>query len=320
MYRQLTAPMLSLLLFGLVAASGLLNRLDDAGLDLLFRLRGPRPPDQRIMLIGIDEASLRQLGAWPFPRRLHGQLLARLRSASAVGFDFLFPEPSADDALFSRAMAQGPPVVLALAHERDGRLAGPSASLRGFAAVGHIETLLSGDGIVRRVDLTNGPGAPPLALALLRAAGLDVPLPDDADAAIINYHGPEESFLWLSYADVLAGKYGDGLFKDRLVLVGARAMGLGDTHVTSFTRQFPTPGAEIQANIAANLLCRDFIHPVPAFLWIGIGLISLSALLVWPRCEERFNLLFNIGLAVLVVAAAAALFHRACLTAYLGVL
>ena len=50
-------------------------------------------------------------------------------------------------------------------------------------------------------------------------------------------------------------------FRDRLVLVGARAVGLGDTHVTSFTRRHPTPGVEIQATILANALERSSIRP-----------------------------------------------------------
>ncbi|MGD9947485.1 MAG: CHASE2 domain-containing protein [Desulfobulbus sp.] len=319
-YRRLTVPLFSLILFGLLAAGGLLARLDQTGLDLLFRLRGPQPPDQRIVLIGVDEISLLQLGAWPFPRRLHGQLLNRLRLARAIGFDFLFPEPSRDDALFSQAMTQGPPVILPLAHERDGRLAKPNPDLHGFAATGHIETLLAGDGLVRRVNLTNAPGAPPFALALLAAARMTVMLPIKANAAIINYYGPEESFLWLSYAEVLAGKYPEDFFKSRLVLIGARAIGLGDSHVTPFTRERPTAGMEIQATIIANLLDHQFIRPCPLFLWAGIVLVSLMTLLVWPCCGERFNLLCNLGLSLGAVTVAIILFHWALLASFLSVL
>ena len=106
MSKRLAAPVLALLLLGLFQLGGLRPGLSNDGLDLLFRLRGPQPPDQRIVLIGIDEPSLRRLGAWPFARRLHAQLLDRLRQAKAVGFDLLFPEPSADDSLFNQALAQ----------------------------------------------------------------------------------------------------------------------------------------------------------------------------------------------------------------------
>ncbi|MDD2463161.1 MAG: CHASE2 domain-containing protein [Desulfobulbus sp.] len=319
MYRQLSVLLSSLLLFALLAAGGVLTRLDQMGLDLLFRLRGPQPPDQRIVLIGVDEASLQRLGPWPFPRRLHTQLLSQLHQARAIGFDFLFAEPSTDDGLFSQAMSQSPPVVLALAHGYDGRLATPSAELHGFTATGHIETLLGGDGVVRRVNLSHTQTTPPFALALLSAAHLPMHLPLDTDAAMINYYGPEENFLWLSYADVLAGKYRQEFFKDRLVLIGANAIGLGDIHVTPFTRERPTAGVEIQATIIANLLNQQWISPYPLFLWVCMVLLSLLILLVWPRYGERFNLLCTLGLGWTAIAIAFFLFRHALLGAYLQV-
>jgi len=320
--QRLTAPvlalLLALLLVGLLHAGGLLGGLGNDGLDLLFRLRGPRPPDQRIVIVGVDEQSLAQLGAWPLPRRLHGELLHRLRLANAVGFDFLFPESTADDELFSRALGHGPPTVLTLARERDGRIARPAGSLSGYAGLGHIETQLGGDGIVRRVDLGNladdaPPLAPPFALALLRAAHLDLPSKDEdakADRRIINFYGPEESFLFLSYAAVLTGRYPPEFFQDRLVLVGARAVGLGDAHITSFTRELPTPGVEIQATILSNLIAQSFIRPLPLAPWLAIGLLCLIAAAVWPNCGERLNLLVNLGIAATALTCAILLFRR----------
>jgi len=316
--NRLTAPALALLLVGLLHAGGLLAGLGNDGLDLLFRLRGPRPPEQRIVIVGVDEQSLARLGAWPLPRRFHGELLDRLRLAKAVGFDFLFPEPTADDELFSRALGQGPPTILALARERDGRIARPAAALSGYAGLGHIETQLAGDGIVRRVDLGNLAGdsavadAPPFALAMLRAARVDAP--GGADNAptgrrIINYYGPEESFLFLSYASILAGRYPPEFFQDRFVLVGARAVGLGDAHITSFTRELPTPGVEIQATILNNLIAQSFIRPLPLAPWLAISLLCLIGAIVWPNCGERINLLVNLGLAAATLTCAALLFR-----------
>lgn len=309
-YRQLTVLLLGLSLFALLAMGGGLGNLEQIGLDLLFRLRGPQPPNQQIVLIGVDETSLQQLGAWPFPRRLHGRLLSNLKLARAVGFDILFPEPTGDDALFSRAMAAGPPVILPVARELDGHRADPSPTLQGFAATGHIETLLAGDGVVRRVNLAPFAATPPFSLALLHAAGLSTLPPGHAGPPIINYYGPEESFLWLSYADVLAGKYSQDFFKDRIVLIGARAIGLGDNHVTPFTLERPTAGVEIQATVLANLLEGRFIRPCPLFAYCGLFLVSLMALMVWPRCGERFNLVGSLALGLVTVMLAVVLFHR----------
>ena len=137
MPQRLLAPGLGLLLLVLLEYSGLGTVLANNGLDLLFQLRGPRQPVQRLVLIGIDEPSLQHHGAWPFPRTLHAQLLDRLREARAVGFDFLFPEPAAGDDQLSRAMAAGPPVVLTVARAYDGQLLPPAATLSGQAGAGH---------------------------------------------------------------------------------------------------------------------------------------------------------------------------------------
>ncbi|MGH7340775.1 MAG: CHASE2 domain-containing protein, partial [Candidatus Rokuibacteriota bacterium] len=49
------------------------------GFDRLFDLRGERPPTAPIVIVSIDEASFQELDAqWPFPRKLHGQLIERI--------------------------------------------------------------------------------------------------------------------------------------------------------------------------------------------------------------------------------------------------
>ncbi len=310
MIKRLTAPVAGLLLIGLLHLCGLLAGLGNDGLDLLFRLRGPRPPDQRIVLIEVDEPSLQQLGAWPFPRRLHADLLAHLRQATAVGFDILFPEPTDDDALLSRALESGPPVTMAITHERDGRLLRPAGSIAGYKGVGHIETILAGDGLVRRVDLGNDPSLPAFSLALLEAAAVSIPDLAIPSRLFINYYGPEETFLFLSYAEVLSGRYPPDFFKDRLVLIGAQAVGIGDAHITSFTLERSTPGVEIQATVINNLLDHSFIRPLPQLSVFLFALICLVAVTAWPTCGERVNLLINTTLLLAVFAGAWLLFQQ----------
>ncbi len=309
--RRLAAPALALLLLVLLAQGGLRTTLLNQSMDALFRLRGPLPPDQRIVIVGVDELSLGEYGQWPFARRLHADLLARLDGAAAVAFDFLFPEPSPDDARLSAALAKGPPVVLAVAPDGRGGLLKPDAGISGYAGIGHVETMLSGDGIVRRVALTPEEKVPAFAVALARAAGVALsPKTADPDPQTINFYGPESTFLTLSYRDVLAGRYPARVFAGRYVLVGAQALGLGDSHVTAFTRKTPTPGIEIQATILANLLRANFIRTVNWLPPLLIALFCLLPLFVWPRGGEGRNLLLNLLLAVVVAAAALTLFYR----------
>ncbi len=119
------AVLLPVLLSG-AAAFGLsrlpvLESVEHVAWDGLVRLRAelqPRNPSDALALIGIDEASLRDFGRWPWPRRLHGDflLLAGLRRPSVTAWDLLFTEPSAeaeDDAHLARGVAgAGGTVVL----------------------------------------------------------------------------------------------------------------------------------------------------------------------------------------------------------------
>ncbi len=309
--RRLAAPALAFLLLMFLLQSGARSILVNQGMDLLFRLRGPLPPDQRIVIVGVDEASLRQYGQWPFARKLHADLLSHLHGARAVAFDFLFPEPAADDAAFSAALAQGPPTVLAVAADGGRGLLKPSPSISGYHGIGHIETMLSGDGIVRQVLLGESLGAPAFAVSLARAAGESGILEDlETQPRTINFYGPELTFLTLSYRDVLAGHYPPEVFKGRYVLVGAQALGLGDSHVTAFTRLSPTPGIEIQANILANLLNGGFIRPLAWLPFILIAFFTVLPLVTWPLMGEGRNVLLNLVLVAAVASSAYLLFQR----------
>jgi adenylate cyclase len=62
----------------------------------LFQLLRPRVQTARPVLIAdIDEASLKVIGQWPWPRTIVADLITRLRAlgAVAIGFDIVFAEP-----------------------------------------------------------------------------------------------------------------------------------------------------------------------------------------------------------------------------------
>src|ERR1700751_1372680 len=65
-----------------------------------------RPSPDDIVIVAIDNASLQAIGRWPWPRRIHAELLNRLPDAHprAIGYDVLFVEPTADDAALAEAV------------------------------------------------------------------------------------------------------------------------------------------------------------------------------------------------------------------------
>ena len=62
----------------------------------IFQILKPRDATQRpVVIVDIDEESLRKLGQWPWPRTRVAELITRLTEAGAlvIGFDVVFSEP-----------------------------------------------------------------------------------------------------------------------------------------------------------------------------------------------------------------------------------
>lgn len=82
--------------------------------------------------------------------------------------------------------------------------------------------------------------------------------PDDLSRLLVNYHGPSRTYPYVSFADVTGKKFPAGMFKDKIVLVGASATGIGDLRATPFG-SLDYPGVEIHANVIDNILNQQFL-------------------------------------------------------------
>lgn len=276
----------------LLMQTSFFSRQSEQFLELLFFLRGERETSQNIIIIGIDEDSISTLGPWPFPRENHARLFDRLREAKVVGFDLIFTADSGNIELFTR---EGVPAVMAVASSYEGKLLAPDVSANPWIELGHVETELGTDGIVRRVRLMKD-GLPSLALAMKGGGRLEADRTE-----LINFYGPEFTFLYLSYSDVLAGAFPPDFFKGRYVLVGARALGLGDVHMIPFSRKHPIPGVEIQATILNNLLDSTFLRVPPATLRYLFSFLLLAlCVFLFPRFSVGKNLLVSGAILVLL--------------------
>jgi adenylate cyclase len=74
--------------------------LENRFLDAFIRMQSVnRRPDPDIVIVDIDNASLTRMntevGSWPWPRAVHGELLAGIaaQNPQAIAFDILFSEP-----------------------------------------------------------------------------------------------------------------------------------------------------------------------------------------------------------------------------------
>ncbi|WP_026103918.1 CHASE2 domain-containing protein [Anabaena sp. PCC 7108] len=68
---------------------GLFQMIDWTALDQFFQLRSPEPPDSRIVVVTIDEATIREVGQWPIPDAVLAKMLDKIRQQKplAIGLD-----------------------------------------------------------------------------------------------------------------------------------------------------------------------------------------------------------------------------------------
>src|SRR5271157_1974203 len=82
--------------------------------------------------------------------------------------------------------------------------------------------------------------------------------PDWLGRIIVNYRGPASTYPYHSIADVVHRKFTPGSFKDKIVLVGASATGIGDLRTPPYGG-ISYPGLEVHANVIDNMLNNDFL-------------------------------------------------------------
>lgn len=79
----------------LLNATFLFDFLERKSIDLRFVLRGVTRPSGNVAVCLVEEESIRQLGRWPWSRRVIADLLLALKEygVRAIGFDVLFIDP-----------------------------------------------------------------------------------------------------------------------------------------------------------------------------------------------------------------------------------
>jgi adenylate cyclase len=310
---------------------------DEALRDRILQARQITLPEPRVLVVDIDEASMAELGPWPWPRSRLADLVDILLTryaAKGVALDILLPTPAdADGDMRLRLLAEHGPVVLAQAFDyvearplalREGTLAGAvgrhgdgglpatgyianHAGLNGARHVGNIGFLQDPDGALRRVPLLTryqGASYPALGLALLDCCGGGAA----ADNASFGFGGDavmrvDFSRDWKAYtvvgaADILAERIVPASAEGRLVLIGSSSLGLGDRVTTPLARN--RPGLGVQAAVLSTLLDRrqgTAPAPWPGRLLACAFTAALTLLALWSF--PRLSAIASVGLLAL---------------------
>src|SRR6185369_2878505 len=117
-----------------------LERVEEQAADLLMRMRGPAPADQRVVICDLDAASIDRYGRIPWPRSRMAKLIDRLSAdgAKVIALDMIFSEPTSptEDRALADAIARSGRVVLGYFFRRR-----PPEAMPVFASEAHPENI-----------------------------------------------------------------------------------------------------------------------------------------------------------------------------------
>ncbi|MEW6664690.1 MAG: serine/threonine-protein kinase [Thermodesulfobacteriota bacterium] len=139
---------------------------------------------------------------------------------------------------------------------------------------------------------------------------LRVPVIDSQMRTLINwYQAPGLSFRHTPFSKVYKNEIQGGVFKDKIVIIGPVAPGIGDRFVTPISGQLP--GVEVVAASVANILQqRFFSRPgwLPMLEWGVLVLFGLFVALALPRLKAGVGALSTLVLFLAYGATGTVLF------------
>ena len=290
--------------------------------DARFHVRGERAAPSDLIVVKIDDVTFDDLRLrWPFRRTVHADAVTRIAAdgPKVIGYDVQFSEPSErveDDLALAEAIDAADRKVVLGTSEVSGRGA---------------TNLLGGDDVLREIGARPANGnIPPDPGGVLRRMPYEVdklktlavvtaevatgrPVDRsafDGGSAWIDFAGGPGTVSSVSFSNVVRGRTPRGLFRDKVVVIGASAPSLHDVHPTSTTRDEVMAGAEIQAN-AIDTVRRGFpLKSVPGALDVVlIVLLGMAAPLASLRLSAVRTTLLTVALGLAYVGGALLAFN-----------
>lgn len=297
---------LSLLMFvGWANTTKVSELLNNYAYDYILRAQS-YVADEQIVIVAIDDASLQEVGRWPWSRRTHAQFLDQLQAQQpkAVLLDVLFMEPSTDDVLFQQSLHKlsqntvvAAPVLLSSYAGESAQVTLPIDAIQATSRLGQIVNLPDADGVVRqsRLLLTDAHQRNwPVLSSTLLDLGVQEQLKMQYNSSFRIPFRPKGAYQTLPYSSVLRGEVAADFLRDKYVLVGATAAGLGDQITTPASGASGTvSGIEVHANVLDTLLHNNPIVQVSdnTILVLSIATPILLLMFLFLYCDERFHLL-----------------------------
>lgn len=314
--------------------------------DVYSCLKGPQPPLEDVVIVGIDEESFLNLNlTWPWPRSLHGQLIKTLRNSGAkvIVMDIIFSDPSApiEDEAMADAIKKYGNVVLSADIEilktekfaRETLIKPLEKFLKAGAFFGISSIPLDADNVVRRFFCGTSE-IPSLESSVLKVLGISKKIDT---RSMVHFIGPAHHIPYVPYYKALKPDFflPERFFKDKIVLVGKyypdEESGAQIRHTKSLYLQIPssvkgmdmfatpfyiiddklTPGIEIHANMLSSLLKDDILKPLrkeEAVLLILF--LSIFLTLMNHKWSPIKSIILNMFFSILYVLLSYFLFNK----------
>ena len=233
-----------------------------------------------IVIVGIDEKALREVGRWPWPRGRYADLVDAIGSAEPKQqvHDFMFPDKSlpAEDAKLAQALARNRNVTLGYAN-RFGARDGQHEDLRPLPMFAKHVQLAS---VTAWYNYANEVWTIPYSTRsgderLPALASVIAGVRSNSESSFrINYAFRPESIPSISAADVLSGKADPAALRGKTVVVAPKSARLGD--------QYRLPGWGNGSGVYIQVIGAETLkagRPVdlgwlPAFLFGVIAVIA----------------------------------------------
>jgi len=270
-WRMLAISLVLSLLFGM---AGMGELLED-GIRVARNRLYPVAASGDIAVITIDDESQRAIGAWPWPRSVHGALVNKLTAAGAskiaIDVSFEFKTDRRADLAFAAELKRSGRVVLPKklrVGEGEGKIQdrGPDPLFADSVQLGAISLPYNYESAAWRVPFgLSFEGKPYRSFASI-LAGVSGP----ADSLFpINYRIDLDSIPQFSAIEVLRGEVGDKL-RGKAVIIGATSDNIGDV--------FVIPGRGLEGGVFIHVLGAETLkRGVPVTLgWLPMLVLAFG--------------------------------------------
>lgn len=335
--RTTALAVVTVLAITLATLFGAFEFLELKAVDAAFNLRGPLPPAAPIVIVAIDDESLRETQLqWPWPRSYMAQLISRIAEGKpkSITADVFWYEPTAEeggDAALAEAIANAGNVILA---NDINRVEQPGFVLdeyrRPLPELEEAAMFLglanfqrdAADGFIRRMPIylinlndqqayfawstltaLNYLGAPlPTSIRAnsVQLGNVTVPLEGRFYMNVNFRGGPGEVFVQRPAYQVVNGDIDPSFFKDKIVLIGATSVSLQDVYSVPFEgSRKPMPGVEVNANVIDTILSGQFISRWPVLLGaLAVLFLGIVAYIFSISSRPLIGIFLTVGTAI----------------------